>query len=374
MQTSWWDAVSPGAAGGGLGQRIVDVLAPAVNQHINLMSSAGTIIASTDPERIGTQHRGAAQVLETGRPVIVREPVDGIPDKPGINLPLTIDGQLSGVIGITGDPDVVEPLAQVAVLTVELLIEQEREHRTSVAARSRAREIIAALVSDGQSLTKVQELLNAAGLAEGPWSLGVWAAVEPRNDSSAQPPEQAEQLVTAANEGTGPGIPKQALAVVWRGLLWVIAARGELDERIAGDNARRLVVSGVEDLHALRSWAQDMAALGRTAALMPAAAEAEHLPAELTIAVAHLPRLTLARLAGAGERLTDAQRETVRTVSSATSLADAARRLYLHRNTLLQRINRIRSLTGLDLRRSDEATLLSLIVAAADAAATTGTA
>ncbi|WP_146341268.1 sugar diacid recognition domain-containing protein [Nesterenkonia sp. NBAIMH1] len=204
---SWWDAVSHGAASGGLGQRIVDVLAPAVHQHINLMNSSGIIVASTDPERIGAEHRAAVEVLRTGRAVTISQPVEGIPDKPGINLPLTIDGGLSGVIGITGDPREVEPVAQVVVLTVELLIEQEREHRSSMAARSRAREIIAALVSDGQSLAKAQELLTVAEIGKGPWCLGVWASAHPRQDGSAQPPEKAEQLVMAVNDGTAPRVP-----------------------------------------------------------------------------------------------------------------------------------------------------------------------
>ncbi len=368
MQTSWWDAVSPSAASGGLGQRIVDVLAPAAEQNINLMNSSGIIVASTDPERIGAEHRAAVEVLQTGRPVIVRHSVEGIPDRPGINLPLTIDGQLTGVIGITGDPETVEPVAQVVVLTVELLIEQEREHRTSIAARSRAREIVAALVSDGQSLAKVHELLAAAGTGKGPWSLGVWAAAEPRQDGSAQPPERAEQMVVALNDGTAPGAPKPARAVVWRGLLWAVSGCGALDERLGGEDARRLVVSGVTELETLRSWAQDMAALGRSVRLLSGPAEAEHVPAELAIAVAHLPQPTRLRFAGIGGRLSEAQQETVRLVASTGSLAEAARRLYLHRNTLLQRISRIRSLTGLDLKRADEATLLSLAVMTAEAA------
>ncbi|GAA1825841.1 CdaR family transcriptional regulator [Nesterenkonia flava] len=365
MQTSWWDAVSRGD-GGGLAQRIVDVLAPVVRQNINLMNSSGIIVASTDPERIGAEHRAALQVLETGQAVVVREPRDGIPDRPGINLPLIIDGHLTGVIGVTGEPEAVEPLAHVVVLTVELLIEQEREHHTSMVARSRAREIVAALVSDGQSLLKVGELLRAEGLGEGPWSLGVWAAPEPRQDGSAQPPHQAENIVMEINEGRSPSGRPTARAVVWRGLLWVVSGAARLDESLGEERSRRLVTSGVATLEDLRSWAQDMAALARAVGLLPTGTEAAPVPAELAIALAHLPQHTMRRVADLTSPLTQAQHETVRAVAYAGSLAEGARMLYLHRNTLLQRVERIRNLTGLDLRRSDQATLLTLSVLARD--------
>lgn len=367
MQTSWWDAVSRGA-GGGLAQRIVDMLAPVVRQNINLMNSSGIIVASTDTERIGTEHRAALHVLETGQPVVVRKPQDGIPDRPGINLPLIIDGHLTGVIGVTGEPEVVEPLAQVVVLTVELLIEQEREHQTSMVARSRAREIVAALISDGQSLAKVRELLLAEGLGEGPWSLGVWAASEPRQDGSAQPPEQAEKTVMEVNEGHGRSGHPASRAVVWRGLLWVISRAARIDASLGGEQARSLVVSDVATLEELRSWAQDMAALGRTVRLLPAD-EAATVPVELAISLAHMPQHSLRRVAALTRAFTPAQRETVQGVARAGSLAEAARTLYLHRNTLLQRIERIRSLTGLDLRRPDQAALLSVSALAGDAIA-----
>ncbi|WP_258933568.1 helix-turn-helix domain-containing protein [Nesterenkonia pannonica] len=58
----------------------------------------------------------------------------------------------------------------------------------------------------------------------------------------------------------------------------------------------------------------------------------------------------------------------MRAVTSAGSLAEAGRQLYIHRNTLLQRIARIRTVTGLDLKRADEATLLRLALMAAESA------
>ena len=46
--------------------------------------------------------------------------------------------------------------------------------------------------------------------------------------------------------------------------------------------------------------------------------------------------------------------------------------LFVHRNTLLQRVERIRTLTGLDLRRADDAAVLRSATMAYDAVAADG--
>ncbi len=363
-----WDRMGS-VAGGGLAQRIVDVLGPTIRQNINLMDADAVVIASTDPARIGSPHRAAEEVLRTGRPVLVSHPGAGTDDRPGINLPLTIDGEVSGVIGVTGEPGDVEPLAQVVVLTVELLIEQDREHRTSAAARREARELIAALSSAGQSLEALGELLSSAGMSRGPWSIGVWAGEEPRRDGSAAPPDNAEQLVRQVNDGASPGVPGRGRAVVWRGLLWVIAQAETLDGELAGKDARRFIVSAVSEIGVLRSWAQDMTGFSGRAVLMVAPRDEFAPPAELAVLAAHARSGALSRLAQHVAGLSAGQREAIRALSSAESLSEAARRLFLHRNTLLQRVTRIQELTGRDLHTPEDIVILRLALLASETAA-----
>lgn len=358
-------------------QRVVDVVAPTLRQNINLMNAHGLIVASTDAERVGAEHRAALEVLETGRPVIVDRELPGVPDKPGVNVPLVLDGRISGVVGVTGQPESVEQVAQVLAMTIALLIEQEREHDSSNEVRTRVRELVAVLSAPSGSASAdiVETRLSNLGLGEGPWSIGVWAASEPREDGTAAPPDKAEQLVTAINEGRARlGAVRAAGAVVWRGMLWVVAAGSQLEQNLAGAAARRLVVDSVEDLEELMSWAQDMRALGRLSRLLPPAGWDLSVPVELTVVVAHLPEPTLMRLAEIAHRLSPSLRETVRALAGSPSMAHGARRLYLHRNTLLQRVSRIRALTGLDVRSADSAAVLRLSLAAAEALGNSSTA
>lgn len=80
---------------------------------INIMDRRGCIIASTEKERIGTFHAGAYEVLQTGEPVLISEEnVERYPGaKKGYNLPIWNGDRMEGVIGIFGNPEEVEDIA-----------------------------------------------------------------------------------------------------------------------------------------------------------------------------------------------------------------------------------------------------------------------
>ena len=108
----------PAPLSSALAQRVVDLVAPTINHNINVMDEHGTIIAGLEPARIGTLHRGAQRVVAERRSVLVTVPEPGTLDRPGANEPLMIDGELCGVVGVTGDPQEVGPLG-IDVIIVE---------------------------------------------------------------------------------------------------------------------------------------------------------------------------------------------------------------------------------------------------------------
>ena len=57
-----------------LAQDFVEATSLLVGQRtINIMDQKGVIIASTEKHRIGDFHQGAAEVLETGKPVLIKK-------------------------------------------------------------------------------------------------------------------------------------------------------------------------------------------------------------------------------------------------------------------------------------------------------------
>ncbi len=110
-----------------LAQKIVDNIMPIVRQNVNIMNSEGVIIASGQPERLQTRHQGAIAVIASGREVeIAPEDVAGYPGaQPGLNWPIVLEGQVVGVVGLSGHPDAVRDTARIVKMVTELLLERE---------------------------------------------------------------------------------------------------------------------------------------------------------------------------------------------------------------------------------------------------------
>lgn len=75
------------------------------HRTINIMDTNAIIIASTEKNRIGTFHQGAAEVLATGKPVLVRkENLAAYPGaREGYNMPIYLEDEMIGVVGMFGD-------------------------------------------------------------------------------------------------------------------------------------------------------------------------------------------------------------------------------------------------------------------------------
>ena len=106
-----------------LAQSIVDHMMDQIPYSINIMNEHGYIIASGNPDRINTLHVGAVDVIKQGK-TLPMDQVHGSHGQPGVNMPITYEGQIIGVVGITGDPAKVVPLASLLKTAVELLLKQ----------------------------------------------------------------------------------------------------------------------------------------------------------------------------------------------------------------------------------------------------------
>ena len=111
----------------GLAQQVIDSIMPLVQQNVNIMDSAGTIIASCQVKRIGSFHKGAHDVLKHRKTVeITSENLPLFPGSlPGVNMPILIEGQAIGVVGITGQPDEVRGTAKLVKAVTELILERD---------------------------------------------------------------------------------------------------------------------------------------------------------------------------------------------------------------------------------------------------------
>lgn len=103
--------------------RIVTDLSDIVGQQINMMDENGLIIASTDPDRLGMVHGGSLKVLEGKLSSLIIHSDDEYPgSRPGLNLPIEIDGKYIGVIGITGKYEAIEKHGRIIKKMTEILL------------------------------------------------------------------------------------------------------------------------------------------------------------------------------------------------------------------------------------------------------------
>ena len=125
-------------------QDIVEDIGAIVRQNINMMDGDGVIIASTDPTRLGNFHEGAKRIIDEGltelyvTPDVAERAMP--PMRVGINLPITYDHRIVGVVGITGGYEQVIGYGQIVKKMTEILIReqvQEEERRLDLRVTSR---------------------------------------------------------------------------------------------------------------------------------------------------------------------------------------------------------------------------------------------
>ena len=121
--------------------KIVSELSKIVEQHINIMDIEGIIISSTDPNRIGSVHGGAVKILnEKLFELMIQSDDEYEGSKNGINLPIEFNEEIIGVIGITGNYNQVYKYGQIIKKMTEiLLLDSYRREQHMIEQKARDR-------------------------------------------------------------------------------------------------------------------------------------------------------------------------------------------------------------------------------------------
>lgn len=113
-------------------EQIVNEISGVINESINMMNAQGVIIASTDSARIGTFHEAAKKLIdECLDELVIQGDNEYIGSKPGINLPVVLDNEIVGVVGVTGPYQQVVKYGQIIKKMTEILLLEHsyREHK-----------------------------------------------------------------------------------------------------------------------------------------------------------------------------------------------------------------------------------------------------
>jgi len=376
-----------------LAQQIVERTMKIIPFNVNVMDAHGVILASGNASRIGTLHAGAQLALSRHGAIEVDEVT--LPHMPGaqagINLPLSVRGEICGVVGITGEPDVVRQFGELVCLTAEMILEQAQ--LTGELQREK-----------GYREEFIYQLVRQTGVA--PAAMEAWAA---RLGLDLQQPRTV-LVLELADEAARPDLAlaelqraQTALAARWPSLLTAVITPREmaiLDRfdapspataaaapaaAAAGAARRRLAALGEVAGAALgMAWTLSLgvalpglegAASSYESALRAARVGRQRQPARQLFSFYELSLPVLlsgldmgwqaAQLRQPLQRLRDFDSKSgtlVKTLAAwfahNSQPVAAARALHIHRNTLDYRLQKIAELTGLDLGATDDRLLL----------------
>ncbi len=139
-------------------QTIVDRMMKDIPYNINIMDQTGMIIGSGNKGRIGTLHHGALKAIKQGEIVEINKDEEFV--KKGINLPIELNGNIVGVVGISGEVKETRPFGNILKSAVILLIDQSIALEKENLKNNLKQEFFSLMIDSDTTYTK--ELMNQA--------------------------------------------------------------------------------------------------------------------------------------------------------------------------------------------------------------------
>ncbi|MBM7854768.1 sugar diacid utilization regulator [Desulfohalotomaculum tongense] len=156
-------------------RQMVRMIGEQLSEDVTIFGHGGVVIASTVPGREGSVHSIAKRILdgEMNYYGVTKEEEEKLANvRAGFNTVIKYKNERIGVIGITGDPEAVKPVASFAAQVIELRLQRDE----SIAV---ARSVVQELKKELDSLTGlIQEITAASEEQAGTSSLMVQTAKE----------------------------------------------------------------------------------------------------------------------------------------------------------------------------------------------------
>ncbi|RBP99068.1 CdaR family transcriptional regulator [Bifidobacterium xylocopae] len=360
-----------------IAQNIVANLKDVLRHDINFFDTSGTIIASTDRCRIGSWHEAAKLAVRLDKPIIVDQDHQYAGARDGINVPVVFNEAVVAVIGITGEGSDVEPLGKVIKKMTEILIRENLDQITRFDQRMLTDNLVNLLTLERKDMGLAGSMAAALGIELGRGRAivgrtcggapGVVSAPEGLYDGlaevcqaygvslfSAGPREF--RVFVGSGESAGDGGILPSLFTDLRSRLGAVVGDG-------------LVLGlGLVETSADRYWRSYRQA-ARAADWFVFTGQRGVCPYERMdegLVVSSLPereaRRFVARvLGGIDEERLDAFEEVLRAYRRRNgSITRAAKDLYIHKNTMQNRLNTIARATGYNPRKLSDYPLLDL--------------
>lgn len=132
-----------------IAQNIVNRTMKILPYNVNVMDKEGKIIGSGDKKRLSLKHETAVEVINKKQTIEISSEEAFLWEtvKEGINLPIIISEEIVGVVGITGEIDKIRGYGELVKMTAEMIIEQSILEKELQLDERINREVIAQLIN-----------------------------------------------------------------------------------------------------------------------------------------------------------------------------------------------------------------------------------
>lgn len=362
-------------------QRIVEEMENTIHHHINIMDESGHIIASTDPARIGMLHSAAAVLLQQGLDQLAvteadEETYEG--SRRGINLPIVIHGKVAGVVGISGEPDEVRDFGAIIKRMTEILISEAVLKDQSLLYDNAKHTFLYSWLFENISDPEARKQLELSGQLLGidTGLARIAVVMRPVVPAGTQDALETQQLLTVLNRTVTLSAPaSHGHVTLTMGTELLLLFSGS-DIRRAAELCRDAAASFLFRTHLPLAVGIGTCGTGREE-LRKSYREAERAcflsmntkgneikyftESDVSLLLQQLPpessREYLTHLfPGCGDEELHQWMLLLRVFfDCGGSITQASEQLFIHKNTLQYRLNKLRLLTGCDPRNSKEA-------------------
>ena len=353
-----------------MARRFIEQVTQYTEYNINIMDESGVIIASRDPKRVGTYHEVADRIIHGTQDMIVITDEKMFPGVlPGINMAIIHEGRREGVVGVTGDPDKIHDVALITRMAMEAMLKYEKQQEQIRLRRSRKEHFISLLTQS--EFASATEIRGIAGQLEYDESR-VRVPILCRMYREASDPPEPEQVLEVMRRSRGHWV--QAFSYVRDETHLLVFKTVKVDGRRNMVDYREEIEDYLEDvLKWLKS--RDVRAVFYVGTLQNSFSQyfyayrhckwlESHMrhPGDIVFFTDYVkeyfrtltPRQELHRIFNVYDSETPDEKkqqfvEMIKALEETNyNLSEAAGKLYIHKNTLVYRYNRMKDYLGVD--------------------------
>lgn len=153
--------MASGKIGSNLAQEIVNAVKEVVDKDINFIDKNGLIIGSTDKNRLHVFHQAGYTAIRTLKNIIVEDNDEYEGSKKGINYPIKINNNAVGAIGITGEPNEISKLGFLVTKITEVFIKEQQLNYNHELDKQRISHVLKSIIyNDIEDRHEIENILE----------------------------------------------------------------------------------------------------------------------------------------------------------------------------------------------------------------------